>query len=82
MVSEHGGIEHLDDKEIITRLSSVRGVGDWTVEIYLMFTLGRPNYWSVDAPGVCKGWSVALSQPCGVVSLSRDRQPCAGGMRQ
>ena len=82
MVSEHGEIEHLDDREIITRLSSVRGVGDWTVEIYLMFTLGRPNDWSVDAPGVRKGWSVALSQPCGVVSLSRDRQPCAGGMRQ
>jgi DNA-3-methyladenine glycosylase II len=82
VVPEHGDIEHLDDREIITRLNIGRGVGNATVEIYLMFTLGRPNDWSVDAPGVRKGWAVALSQPCGVVSLSRDRQPCAGGMRQ
>jgi DNA-3-methyladenine glycosylase II len=59
IVPERGDIEHLEDADIITRLSSVRGVGKWTVEMYLMFTLGRPDVWPVDDLGVRKGWAVA-----------------------
>lgn len=45
----------LDDAEIIERLTAVRGVGRWTVEMYLIFTLGRPDVLPVDDLGVRKG---------------------------
>lgn len=58
-VPEPGEIEHLHDEEIIQRLTAVRGVGRWTVEMYLMFTLGRADVWPVDDLGVRKGWMLA-----------------------
>jgi DNA-3-methyladenine glycosylase II len=48
-------ITHLPDEEIIGRLTAVRGVGRWTVEMYLMFSLGRPDVLPVDDLGVRKG---------------------------
>jgi DNA-3-methyladenine glycosylase II len=45
----------LGDAEIIERLTAARGVGRWTVEMYLMFTLGRPDILPVDDLGVRKG---------------------------
>lgn len=38
----------LDDEAVIRRLVLVRGVGPWTVEMLLLFTLGRPDVWPVD----------------------------------
>jgi len=48
-------LHKLSDDEIITRLTAARGVGRWTVEMYLMFTLGRPDVLPVDDLGVRKG---------------------------
>jgi DNA-3-methyladenine glycosylase II len=45
----------LSDEEIIERLTSVRGVGPWTVEMMLISTLGRPDVWPVTDFGVRKG---------------------------
>jgi len=45
----------LSDDEIIERLTAARGVGRWTVEMYLMFTLGRPDVLPIDDLGVRKG---------------------------
>jgi DNA-3-methyladenine glycosylase II len=45
----------LSDEVIIERLTSVRGVGAWTVEMMLIFTLGRPDVWPVTDFGVRKG---------------------------
>ncbi|HWA01715.1 MAG TPA: DNA-3-methyladenine glycosylase [Caulobacterales bacterium] len=45
----------LSDEEIIARLTAARGVGRWTVEMYLMFTLGRPDVLPIDDLGVRKG---------------------------
>jgi len=45
----------MSDEEIVERLTSVRGVGKWTVEMLLIFTLGRPDVWPVDDYGVRKG---------------------------
>jgi methylated-DNA-[protein]-cysteine S-methyltransferase len=53
-------IQKLDDKAIIERLSEVRGVGRWTVEMLLMFRLGRPDVLPVDDYGVRKGFSIAF----------------------
>ena len=52
-------ISLLPDEEIIARLTEVRGVGKWTVEMLLIFTLGRPDVWPVDDFGVRAGWKIA-----------------------
>jgi len=43
------------DEEIVERLTEVRGVGKWTVEMMLIFTLGRPDVWPATDYGVRKG---------------------------
>lgn len=45
----------LSDEEIIERLTAARGVGRWTVEMYLIFTLGRQDILPIDDLGVRKG---------------------------
>ena len=46
----------MTDAELIERLTSIRGVGRWTVEMLLMFTLGRPDILPVDDFGVREGY--------------------------
>ena len=53
------GIERLSDDEIVERLSSVRGIGRWTAEMFLMFQLGRLDVWPVDDLGVRAGYAAA-----------------------
>jgi DNA-3-methyladenine glycosylase II len=45
----------MSDDEIVARVSLVRGIGRWTVEMMLIFRLGRPNVLPVDDYGVRKG---------------------------
>lgn len=52
-------IDKLSDEEIIERLTAVRGVGRWTVEMLLIFQLGRPDVLPVDDFGVRNGFRVA-----------------------
>lgn len=52
-------IVKLSDEEIISRLTEVRGVGRWTVEMLLIFQLGRPDVLPVDDFGVRNGFQVA-----------------------
>ena len=47
------------DDEIIERLVSVRGIGRWTAEMYLMFELRRLDVWPVDDLGVRQGYGAA-----------------------
>jgi DNA-3-methyladenine glycosylase II len=51
-------INKLDDEEIIERLTAVRGVGRWTVEMLLIFQLGRPDILPADDFGVRNGFRV------------------------
>ncbi len=46
----------LDDAVLIERLTQIRGVGRWTVEMLLIFTLGRPDVLPVDDYGVREGY--------------------------
>jgi methylated-DNA-[protein]-cysteine S-methyltransferase len=50
----------LDDDAIVERLTEVRGIGRWTVEMMLMFRLGRPDVLPVDDYGVRKGFQRAF----------------------
>ncbi len=50
-------LERMNDEEIIARLTTVRGIGRWTVEMLLLFDLGRLDVWPVDDYGVRKGYA-------------------------
>ena len=52
----------LSDEELVQRLISVRGIGAWTVEMFLIFRLGRPDVLPIHDLGVKKGWSVAYGK--------------------
>jgi 3-methyladenine DNA glycosylase/8-oxoguanine DNA glycosylase len=54
--------EKLSDAELVERLDSVRGIGAWTVEMFLIFNLGRPDVLPIHDLGVQKGWSVAYGK--------------------
>ncbi len=51
-------LRKLGDLEIVERLTSVRGVGPWTVEMMLIFTLGRPDVLPATDYGVRKGFAL------------------------
>ena len=50
-------IRHMEDEAIIERLTSVRGIGRWTVEMLLIFRLGRPDVLPADDYGIRKGFA-------------------------
>jgi methylated-DNA-[protein]-cysteine S-methyltransferase len=49
-------VQRMDDEAIIDRLTQVRGIGRWTVEMLLIFRLGRPDVLPADDYGVRKGF--------------------------
>jgi DNA-3-methyladenine glycosylase II len=55
-------IVKLPDDEIIARLMEVRGVGRWTVEMLLIFQLGRPDVLPVGDFGVRSGFRIAYKK--------------------
>lgn len=57
-VPSRRGSARFSDAELIERLTSIRGVGRWTVEMLLMLTLGRPDVLPVDDFGVRDGYRV------------------------
>ncbi len=56
-------IAKMSNEEIIARLITVRGVGRWTVEMMLIFQLGRPDVLPVDDFGVRNGFRIAFGLP-------------------
>ena len=56
-------ISRLDDEDIIERLVTVRGIGRWTAEMFLIFQLGRMDVWPVDDLGVREGWMLVQGLP-------------------
>jgi DNA-3-methyladenine glycosylase II len=59
VVPDRAALAALDDEAIIARLTEVRGIGRWTVEMLLMFHLGRPDVLPVDDFGVRAGFQAA-----------------------
>ena len=53
------GFHELDDEEVIHRVSAVKGIGRWTGEMFLIFTLGRPDVLPVGDLGVRNGMRLA-----------------------
>jgi DNA-3-methyladenine glycosylase II len=59
LVPTRRAAQRLSDAALIERLVAIRGVGRWTVEMLLIFTLGRKDVLPVDDFGVREGWRVA-----------------------
>jgi 3-methyladenine DNA glycosylase/8-oxoguanine DNA glycosylase len=55
-------LERLDDAGIVERLTQVRGIGRWTVEMLLIFRLGRPDVLPADDYGIRKGFAIAFGK--------------------
>jgi len=51
------------DAEVVARLSTVRGIGKWTAEMFLMFQLRRLDVWPTGDLGVRKGFGLAWGLP-------------------
>ena len=51
-------LEKLSDEKIIERLTEVRGIGVWTVQMFLMFKLGRPDVLPTGDYGVRKAFGL------------------------
>ena len=49
-------LNRMDDDEIVSQLVQVRGIGEWTVQMMLIFQLGRPDVLPVNDLGVRKGF--------------------------
>lgn len=59
-VPSHKAILKMSDADIVERLTEVRGIGPWTVEMLLIFRLGRPDVLPVTDYGVRKGYALTF----------------------
>jgi len=58
IVPTSANAEKMSDAELVERLISVRGIGAWTVEMFLIFRLGRPDVLPIHDYGVQKGFAL------------------------
>ncbi len=59
-VPSHRAILKMSDADIVERLTEVRGIGPWTVEMLLIFRMGRPDVLPVTDYGVRKGYALTF----------------------
>ena len=48
-------IANMEDEEAVAEMMTLKGIGRWTAEVYLIFALRRPDLWPIDDLGVVKG---------------------------
>jgi DNA-3-methyladenine glycosylase II len=60
---ELGRMGRMPDADVVSELVRVRGIGTWTAEMFLLFTLRRPDVWPITDLGVRHGWALALDEP-------------------
>jgi DNA-3-methyladenine glycosylase II len=63
VVLDPAGLRAESDDEVVARLSTVRGIGKWTAEMFLMFQLRRLDVWPTGDLGVRKGFGLAWGIP-------------------
>jgi DNA-3-methyladenine glycosylase II len=56
-------LSRMSDDDIVASLSSVRGIGPWTAQMFCMFRLGRLDVWPITDYGVRKGFAKAYGLP-------------------
>ena len=72
------GLGRLSDQQITTRLVTVRGIGPWTADMFLLFQLRRLDVWPVGDLGVRRGYGLAWDVP---TPDARELQPLGDRFR-
>jgi DNA-3-methyladenine glycosylase II len=72
VVLDPRGLSRESDDEVIDRLSTVRGIGGWTAEMFLIFQLRRLDVWPTGDLGVRRGYGLAWGVP---MPTARELQP-------
>jgi len=75
VVPDWPALQSMPDDEIVARLTTVRGVGVWTVQMMLIFRLGRPDVWPTLDYGVQQGYRIAFRKRL----LPKPKQLAAAG---
>jgi DNA-3-methyladenine glycosylase II len=78
VVLDPRGLAREPDEEVIERLTTVRGIGRWTAEMFLLFQLGRLDVWPTGDLGVRKGFGVAWGIP---MPSARELEPLGDPFR-
>lgn len=73
-------LRKMSDEEIVERLTSVRGIGVWSVEMLLLFRLGRPDVLPISDLGVRKGFMLTyghddLPKPAAILAHGERWRP-------
>ncbi len=65
-------LDELDDDEVICEVTRVKGIGRWTGEMFLIFSLGRPDVLALDDAGLLRsaGWVLELGRPATAAELA------------
>jgi DNA-3-methyladenine glycosylase II len=72
VVLEPRRLSRRPDEDVIARLSTVRGIGPWTAQMFLMFQLRRLDVWSLGDFGVRQGYGLAWKIP---MPTARELEP-------
>jgi len=72
-------IGRLSDDEVVSHLTSVRGIGPWTAQMFLIFTLRRLDVWPTGDYGVRNGYGKAFNG--GVMPSAKELEPLGDRFR-
>jgi DNA-3-methyladenine glycosylase II len=75
-------IRRMSDQAIIDRLTQVRGIGKWTVEMFLIFRLGRPDIFPTSDYGVRKGFALTFQNLKPTTKVTPDLLPTPADMER
>jgi DNA-3-methyladenine glycosylase II len=79
VVLDSRGLARESDDEVVARLTTVRGIGKWSAEMFLMFQLRRLDVWPTGDLGVRKGfalaWEIATPTPKQLDALGEPYRP-------
>ena len=78
VVLDARGLARESDEEVIERLTTVRGIGEWTSHMFLIFQLRRLDVWPTGDLGVRKGYGLAWGIP---VPTARELAPLGNPFR-
>ena len=75
-------IRRMDDAAVIDRLTQVRGIGKWTVEMFLIFRLGRADVFPTSDYGVRKGFALTFQNLKPTTKVTPDLLPTPADMER
>lgn len=68
-------LSNMADAEVMAMLTSLKGVGPWTAEMFLMFAMGRPDVWSVGDLGLRKSVYALFGEDADLSAVSEPWRP-------